>query len=105
MFLIVSITQQKNLRLNSAGFSVNGYFRGRRRPTLPSALLEEAGIAMGPRDIVARVDGPGRVVLEDPTTLLADLQKSVATSKLEKKIRGSLVNRLLKDRQNDKSLR
>ena len=77
----------------------------RRRPTLPLALLEEAGIAVGPHDLIARVDGPGRVVLEDPTALLADLQKTVATSKLEKKIRGSLVDRLLEDRQTDKSLR
>lgn len=77
----------------------------RRRPTLPTALLEEAGIALGPRDLVARVVGPGRVVLEDPTALLADLQKSVATSKLERKIRDSLVDRLLEDRHNDKSLR
>lgn len=77
----------------------------RRRPTLPSALLEEAGIAAGSHDLIARVEGPGRVVLEDPTALLADLQKTVAISKLERKIRGSLVDHLLEERQNDKSLR
>ena len=76
----------------------------RRRPTLPSALLEEAGIAMGPRDLIARVDGRGRIVLEDPTALLADLQKTVAASKIERKIHSSLVDRLLEDRQNDESL-
>ena len=76
----------------------------RRRPTLPSALLEEAGIAAGPRELIARVEGPGRVVLEDPIALLAALQKTVTASKLERKIRGSLVDHLLDERKNDRSL-
>lgn len=78
---------------------------GRRRPTLPSALLEEAGIKAGSQELVARVDGPGRVVLEDPTALLSTLQKSVAARKHERHIRGSLVDRLLEDRRDDKSLK
>lgn len=77
----------------------------RRRPTLPLALLEEAGIATGPHELIARVEGPGRVVLEDPTALLAALQKTVVASKLERNIRGSLIDHLLEERQNDKSLR
>jgi hypothetical protein len=78
---------------------------GRRRPTLPSALLEEAGITAGSQELVAHVDGPGRVVLEDPTALLVALQKSVAAHKRERHIRGSLVDRLLEDRRDDKSLK
>ena len=78
---------------------------GRRRPTLPSALLEEAGILDGSRELVARVEGPGRVVLEDPTALLEALQKSVAVRKRERHIRGSLVDLLLEDRRDDKSLK
>ena len=77
----------------------------RRRPTLPSALLEEAGITIGSQELVARVDGPGRVVLEDPTALLVALQKSVAALKRERHIRGSLVDHLLEDRRDDKSLK
>lgn len=64
---------------------------GRRRPTLPLALLEEAGIATGPHELIARVEGPGRVVLEDPTALLAALQKTVAASKLELSYLGTVL--------------
>ena len=60
---------------------------------------------VGSQDLVAYVDGPGRVVLEDPTALLGALQKSVAAGKHERHIRGSLVDRLLEDRRNDKSLK
>ena len=77
----------------------------RRRPTLPSALLEEAGIVVGSHELVARADGPGRVILEDPVALLAALQESVAASKRVHKIHGSLVDRLLQDRRDDKSLK
>lgn len=63
--------------------------------------MEEAGIATGPHELIARVEGPGRVVLEGPTALLAALQKTVATSKLERNIRGSLIDHLLEERQND----
>ena len=78
---------------------------GRRRLNLPSALLEEASIMAGSQELIAYVDGPGRVVLEDPTALLGALQNSVAAHKRERHIRGSLVDRLLKDRRDDKSLR
>ena len=76
----------------------------RRRPTLPSALLEEAGIMLGSQELVARVDGPGRVVLEDPAALLAALQETIAVNKRTRKIRGPLVDHLLHDRREDKSL-
>ena len=78
---------------------------GRRRPTLPSALLDEAGIMTGSQELIAHVEGPGRVVLEDPTALLRELQNSVAAHKRERHIRGSLVDRLLEDRRDDKSLK
>lgn len=78
---------------------------GRRRPTLPSALLEEAGIMADSQELVARVDGPGRVVLEDPTALLGALQKSVAAHKRKRHIPGSLVDHLLEGRRDDKSLK
>lgn len=77
----------------------------RRRPTLPSALLEEAGIRADSQELVARVDGPGRVVLEDPAALLASLQASAVAKKPARNIRGSLVDHLLEDRRNDKSLK
>ena len=76
----------------------------RRRPTLPPALLEEAGISAGPRELVARVEGPGRVVLEDPAALLATLHQAVASGKRERRVRGSLVDHLLEDRRHDASL-
>lgn len=77
----------------------------RRRPTLPIALLEEAGISAGGYELIARVEGPGRVVLEDPRASLAALQEDLAAKKRSRNITGSLVDRLLEDRQNDMSLR
>lgn len=77
----------------------------RRRPTLPTALLEEAGISAEVHELIARVDGPGRLVLEDPSTLLSNLQKNVAESKIELGIHGSLVDQLLDERMNDMSLK
>ncbi len=76
----------------------------RRRPTLPSALLEEAGIVLGSHELVARADGPGRGGLEDPVALHAALQETVAANKRARKIHGSLVDHLLQGRRNDKSL-
>ena len=43
--------------------------------------------------------------LEDSTALLGTLQKNVAAHKRERHIRGSLVDRLLDDRRDDKSLK
>jgi len=77
----------------------------RRCAELPSALLDEAGIVASSQELVAYADGPGRVILEDPAVLLGALQKSVAAQKREKHMRGSLADRLLEDRRDDKSLR
>jgi hypothetical protein len=76
----------------------------RRRPTLPPALLAEAGIAPGPHEMIARVDGRGRVVLEDPMTLLLALQDEVADGKARLGIDVDLVDDLLDDRASDQSL-
>ena len=53
----------------------------RRRPTLPPALLAEAGIAPGAHEMIAWVDSRGRLVLEDPLALLSSLQDEVADGK------------------------
>jgi hypothetical protein len=76
----------------------------RRRPTLPPALLAEAGIAPGAHEMIARVDGRGRVVLEDPMTLLLALQDEVADGKARLGIDVDLVDDLLDDRASDQSL-
>ena len=76
----------------------------RRRPTLPPALLEEAGIRAGRHELVAHVEGPGRVVLEDPTALLGALQEAVAAGKRARRVQGTLVEELLADRVHDTSL-
>ena len=60
---------------------------------------------VGSQELIAHVEGPGRVVLEDPTALLGALQDSVAAHKRERHLRGSLVDRLLDDRRDDKSLK
>lgn len=73
----------------------------KRRPTLPAALLVEAGIDPT-HELVARADGPGRVVLEDPLTVLAGFQAAVAEGK---RAQGSpsdcLADDLLADRSCD----
>jgi len=51
----------------------------KRRPTLPARLLEEAGLS-GATDLVARADGPGRIVLEDPASMLHSLQQRLTDS-------------------------
>ena len=76
----------------------------RRRPTLPPALLEEAGITPGARQVIARADGHGRLVLEDPMALLLALQDEVADGKARMGIEVNLVDDLLSDRAGDQSL-
>ena len=77
----------------------------RRRPTLPPGLLEEAGIVAGHHELVAHVEGPGRVVLEDPMALLGAVQQAVAAGKRTRGVQETLVNDLLADRSDDASLR
>lgn len=49
----------------------------KRRPTIPSSVLDAAGVGPG-EDLVARVEGPGRIVLESASSVLAQLQRAVA---------------------------
>lgn len=72
-------------------------FDAKRRPTLPSALLEEAGIDTS-HEVVARVDGPGRVVLEDPLVLLAAFQAEVANELAATGYQGDLSDELIAER-------
>ncbi|PWJ54916.1 hypothetical protein SAMN06264364_105125 [Quadrisphaera granulorum] len=48
----------------------------RRRPTIPAALLDAAGVEAG-EGMVARVEGPGRIVLESTGSVLSKLQRAV----------------------------
>ena len=76
----------------------------RRRPTLPPALLAEAGIAPGAHEMQAWVDSRGRLVLEDPLALLSSLQDEVADGKARMSVGGELVDHLLAERASDRSL-
>lgn len=75
---------------------------GKRRPTLPAALLEDAGINPA-HELVAHTDGHGRVILEDPLVMLAAFQHTVAEGKREQGITTSLVDDLIADRAADPS--
>jgi bifunctional DNA-binding transcriptional regulator/antitoxin component of YhaV-PrlF toxin-antitoxin module len=74
----------------------------KRRPTLPAALVREAGVE-GVRELVARVDGPGRIVLEDPATLLAAFQAKVAQGRAGAGGGVSMADRLAADRAADRT--
>lgn len=76
---------------------------GKRRPTLPQSLLDAAGVGPG-QDLVARVEGPGRIVLEGAATVLAGLQAAVRSGKETHGSTGSLADKLLADRAADASL-
>ncbi len=75
---------------------------GKRRPTLPASLLEDAGIDPA-HELIARPDGHGRVVLEDPLVMLAAFQDAVAAGKRSLGASGSLVDELLTERAADPS--
>lgn len=82
-----------------AGFAT-GYrlrFDAKRRPTFPPSLLEDAGIDPS-HEVVAHVEGPGRVVLEDPLVLLAAFQAEVARELEETGYTGDLADELIADR-------
>ena len=72
-------------------------FDAKRRPTFPSSLLEDAGIDPS-HEVVAHVEGPGRVVLEDPLVLLAAFQAEVARELEETGYTGDLADELIADR-------
>jgi hypothetical protein len=87
--------------------SMTGYSTGyrvhvdaKRRPTLPAALLAEAGID-ATHELVARADGLGRIILEDPLEVLAAFQNGVTEGMRELGETGSLVDDLLADRVAD----
>lgn len=84
-----------------AGFHV--HLDTKRRPTLPARLLEDAGL-VGVEDLVARADGPGRIVLEDPVAMLSALQDRIAAAREMSGGTESLVDSLLADRAADNSL-
>ncbi|MDP9399305.1 MAG: hypothetical protein M3P96_16450 [Actinomycetota bacterium] len=75
----------------------------KRRPTLPQQLLDEAGVHPG-EDLLARVEGPGRIVLEGPRAVLAGLQAAVRAGREARGSTGSLTEELLSDRSVDPSL-
>ena len=76
----------------------------KRRPTLPAALLDEAGLA-GATDLVARADGPGRIVLEDPTSMLRSLQQRLTDALRESPTSPSMaVDSLFATRDADTSM-
>jgi bifunctional DNA-binding transcriptional regulator/antitoxin component of YhaV-PrlF toxin-antitoxin module len=86
-----------------AGFHV--HLDTKRRPTLPARLLEDAGL-VGVDDLLARADGPGRIVLEDPAAMLSALQDRVAAALEESgETAESVIDSLLADRAADTSLR
>lgn len=75
----------------------------KRRPTLPQSLTEAAGVGPG-EDLVARVDGPGRIVLEGADTVLTGLQAAVRSGRQTYGSTGSLADGLSADRASDMSL-
>jgi bifunctional DNA-binding transcriptional regulator/antitoxin component of YhaV-PrlF toxin-antitoxin module len=76
----------------------------KRRPTLPARLLEDAGLA-GVGELVARADGRGRIVLEDPAAMLIALQDRLAAAIEESgETAESTIDSLLADRAADTSL-
>ena len=77
---------------------------GKRRPTLPAALLDDAGISPT-HELVAYTDGRGRVVLEDPLVMLTAFQHAVVEGKQANGIAASLVDELIADRAADPSAR
>jgi bifunctional DNA-binding transcriptional regulator/antitoxin component of YhaV-PrlF toxin-antitoxin module len=76
----------------------------KRRPTLPIRLLEDAGL-VGVGELIARADGPGRIVLEDPAAMLSALQDRVGAALEESgESAESIRDSLLADRAADTSL-
>ena len=76
----------------------------RRRPTLPTALLDEAGIVDQGAELIARADGLGRIVLEDPLSLLREVQATIAAEIVEIHDTTDMAMELIAERQLDTSL-
>ncbi len=60
-------------------------------------MLDEAGIDTS-HEVVAHVDGPGRVVLEDPLVLLTAFQAEVLKELEENGYTGDLCDELIAER-------
>jgi bifunctional DNA-binding transcriptional regulator/antitoxin component of YhaV-PrlF toxin-antitoxin module len=75
----------------------------KRRTTFPTPLLAAAGVGPG-ADLVARVEGPGRIVLETSASVVARMQEMVRAAKAERGVTGSLADELLAERAADTSL-
>lgn len=75
----------------------------KRRPTLPVALLRQAGLEHS-HELVAHVDGPGRLVLEDPDAALVAFQDEIAAARVATGFEDALDQDLLYDRASDGSL-
>ena len=77
----------------------------RRRPTLPSALLDEAGIDDEGVELIARAEGPGRIVLENPLLLLREVQAAIAVEMVDNSDTTDLAMELIAERQLETGLR
>ncbi|WP_189058394.1 hypothetical protein [Longimycelium tulufanense] len=75
----------------------------KRRPTLPARLLAEAGLTEV-TELVARVDTPGRILLEDPRAALRRLRTAVSEGKRRRHRNERLETSLFADRSADTSL-
>lgn len=75
----------------------------KRRPTLPQSLLDAASVGPG-QDLVARLEGPGRIVLEGTAVVLAGLQAAIRSGRESRGSTRPLADALLADRAADSSL-
>ncbi len=75
----------------------------KRRPTLPQSLLDAAELRAD-QGLVARVKGPGRIVLEGTAAVLVRLQAAVQSGKVAHDSLGPLADEILADRAADTSL-
>lgn len=83
----------------------------KRRTTLPGDVLAAAGILAG-STLVARVEEPGRIILESPQLLLAQLQADIAAGRARiaeaagdsGRAYASMADELLAERAADTSL-
>jgi len=94
-----------NYRISNFETSYRVRLDSRRRPTLPTALLDEAGIDDEGVELVARAEGPGRIVLENPLSLLREVQAAIAAEMVENGDTTDLAMELVAERQFDASLR
>lgn len=83
--------------MSASGVPVRLRLDDKRRTTLPPALLAAAGVGPG-ADLVARVEAPGRIVLESPAAILAGLQAAVRQGAPTRGHTRSLVEELLAER-------